>query len=270
LCVTFGGARPAHAEPDCPTASEDGQRARDRGKLLQTRDLFRICARNTCPAVVRKDCVKWLAEIEESLPSVVIAARDSAGNDATEVKIFVDGEMVAQRADGKPIQVDPGEHVFRFEMAGQPAKSEPVVIRTGEKNRLLRVELGAPSKPEPAVGPQPQPGPGLTQPEPKKPDSGGDTPVLAYVLGGVGIVALGSFAYFGATSKTDLNNLKNTCAPYCAQDDLDSVKHRMLIADISLGVGIVALGVATYLFVTSDGGSAPKTTGRLGHGGFRF
>src|SRR5205814_1618210 len=100
------------------------------------------------------------------------------------------------------------------------------------------------------------------EPQPTEPDhgSGGHTPVLAYVLGGVGILGLGSFTYFGLTSKGDLSNLKDTCAPYCAQNDLDSVKTRMLVADISLGVGIVALGVATYLFVTNGSNATPKTT----------
>lgn len=257
--ISLTQARPAYAgEPDCPTASEDGQRARDRGKLLEARELFRICSRTTCPGVVRKDCSKWLSEIEESIPSIVVAARDAAGTDLTEVRIFVDGDPVASRADGKPIPINPGEHVIRFEIEGAPPKTEPVVIRTGEKNRLLRVQLDRPIASDTPAPLPPRP------PSPEEPDdrsSGRSTPILGWLFGGIGIVGVGSFAYFGIAAKNDLDNLKSTCAPFCDQGDLDSVKSRMLVADISLGVGIVSLGLATYFFLTHSSGAEVKSVG---------
>jgi hypothetical protein len=233
---------------------------RDRGKVIEARELFRVCARTSCPAVVRKDCSKWLAEIEESVPTIVIAARGPSGADIIDLKVSVDGEVVATRADGKPIAINPGEHTLRFEAEGVPPKTEPVVIRTGEKNRMLRVELGAgtsETKPKPVVAEPPQGEPVVA------PSSG--PPAGFWILGGLGVVALGSFAYFGVTSKSDLDDLRATCAPYCPQSELDSVKSRMLVADISLGVGIASLAVATVLLVTSGSknaaGTSAKTTG---------
>jgi hypothetical protein len=241
--VTFAGV--AHAAPDCPTASEEGQRLRDKNRYLEAREMFRACSAQQCPKVVRSDCAKALAQLEESQPSIVIAAQDTNGHDLDGVRVQIDGRTVASRLDGSPIAVDPGEHSFDFASDGYPAIAQKLVIRVSEKNRLLRITFQAPVKepPRETQAPKPQ--------NPKPPEGGGGgAPVLAYILGGVGVLGLGSFAYFGLTSKKDLTDLRSSCAPYCEQGQLDDVKTKMLIADVSLGVGIVALGAATVLFLT--------------------
>lgn len=250
----------ANAEPDCPTASEEGQRARDQGKAIEARELFRICSKATCPGVVRKDCTKWLGELEESLPSIVIAARDGSGGDLTNVRVLVDGQEVTTKTDGKAIPINPGEHTLRFEAPHLPPKTETIVVRMGEKNRLVKVQLGetkaTPPPVTPPVGPPPPEKP--VTPPPSNP------PILGYVLGGAGILAIGGFAILGATAKSDLDGLKSTCAPFCAQDDLDSVKSRMLVADILLGTGAVALVVGTILILTHGSGSSSRTAASTG------
>ena len=80
-------------------------------------------------------------------------------------------------------------------------------------------------------------------------------------FGGVGVIGIGSFAFFGVTGKNDLNDLKSTCAPNCEPSKLDDAKTKLLIADISLGVGILALGGATILFLTSGGDNKAAKTG---------
>lgn len=257
MLFVLGTAGLAKAEPDCPTASEEGQRARDQGKVLEARELFRICSKATCPGVVRKDCTKWLSEIEESIPSIVIAARDGAGADITNVRVLVDGQEVATRADGKAIPINPGEHSLRFEAPNLPPKTESLVVRTGEKNRLVKVQLGEPAKtPPPGTPPI---GPPTVDQQQRAAESS-SPPVLGYVLGGVGILAIGGFAILGATAKSDLDDLKSTCAPYCAESDLDSVKSRMLVADILLGTGAVALVVGAILILTHKSGEPARAS----------
>jgi hypothetical protein len=67
----------------------------------------------------------------------------------------------------------------------------------------------------------------------------------------LGAAALGSFAFFALTGKSDENDLRDSCSPNCPESDVDSVRTKYLVADISLGVGIASLGAATWLFVTS-------------------
>lgn len=255
-------ARADGAALDCPSASEEGQRLRDKNRWLEAREMFRACSIDKCPKVVRRDCSKWLAELDESLPSIVVAAQDASGADLQGVRVQADGRTIASRLDGSPIAVDPGEHTFTFEAEGYRTITQKIVMHVSEKNRLVRVTLVSTTqaaKPEPATP---------KSAEPAK--TSGGAPVLAYVAGGIGVLALGSFAYFGLTSKKDLTDLRATCAPYCEQGQLDDVKSKMLVADVSLGVGIVALGVATILFLTHGGsGDAPRRTALSGSAGAR-
>jgi len=239
---------------DCPSSSEEGQRLRDKNRYLDAREMFRACSRPTCPGIVRKDCSKWLAELDDSQPSIVIAAQDAAGADIAAVKVEVDGRVIASKTDGSAIPVDPGEHTFTVEAAGHKPTTVRLVVRVNEKNRLVRVTFDD--------GPK---APAATKIEPPRPPAAESrgVPVLGLTLAGVGALAMGSFAYFGATSKSDLDGLRSTCAPFCEQAALDDVKSRMLVADVSLGIGIVALGVATVLIIAhyaSHPAASPMTT----------
>jgi hypothetical protein len=247
----------------CVRASEQGQRLRDEGKLTKARDAFITCARSVCPAVVKKDCDGWLSDIEQSIPSVVVSAQDPGGGDVTAARVLVDGQLLAEKLDGRPLMVDPGEHTFRYEYPGAPPVEEKVVILTGQHNRVLKVKFGGPSS---AVTPPP-PSATATAPPPPPVETSRPAPPAVFVLGGVGLAALASFAYFGASGRSDISDLRSTCAPYCAQDQLDSAKKKLLVADISLGVGVVALGAAVVLFVTRPTVQVPST-GR--EAGFRL
>lgn len=219
--------------------------------------MFRACSASQCPKVVRSDCAKALAQLEESQPSIVVAAQDSSGADLQGVRVQIDGRAVTSRLDGSPIAVDPGEHSFDFAAEGYPAIAQKLVIRVSEKNRLVRVTFQSPVK-EPVKPPPP-----AKPEEPRPAEGGGGAPVLAYILGGVGVLGLGSFAYFGLTSKSELQDLRSSCAPFCDQGQLDDVKTKMLVADVSLGVGIVALGAAAVLFLTHSSSSRSTSVARI-------
>lgn len=264
-CVALTGSaapRVARAEPklDCPSASEEGQRLRDKNKYLDARAMFRACSQTSCPGIVRKDCAKWLAELDESQPTVVIAAQDAAGTDLSAVRVKVDEREVASRLDGSPVVVDPGEHTLRVEAEGHAPLTQRLIVRVNEKNRLIRVVFQDGPKPAAAIGPPMAAGAPKQGSSTETPTKGGP-PVAAIVVAGIGVIALGSFGYFGLTAKSDLDGLRSDCAPYCDQAELDDVKSRMLVADVSLGVGIVALGVAAVLFAT-HGSSRPAVTAR--------
>ncbi len=216
---------------------------RDAGKYLKARDLFRTCARETCPVVVRRDCAKWLPEMEDAVPTVVLVLHDARGADVSDAKVTVDGDTVATSIDGRPLALDPGPHDITFEVAGRPPVTSKFVLRAGDKNRPVSATL----QPE---APVPQAASTTIAPSTDRSERGG-IPTASYVLGGVGLAALGSFAVFGITGKGDLSTLRTTCAPHCATSDLDAAKTKLVIADVSLGIGLVALGVATYLALTN-------------------
>jgi hypothetical protein len=242
----------------CVKASEQAQSLRDEGKYKKARDQLLVCTRDVCPGMVRKDCVGWLQELDASMPSIVISARDASGKDLVDVKVAVDGQPLTDKLDGKPLAIDPGKHTLHYEAAGAPPVDEDVVMHAGEKNRTLTIKLGGAAPPPTTPTP--------TEPTaPVETSSGGHgPPVAAYVLGGVGVVALGSFAFFGLSGKSDVSDLRNSCAPGCDQSQVDKARTKLIIADISLAVGVVALGVATYMIVTNRS-PANVTTGALSH-----
>jgi hypothetical protein len=138
--VMTAAALPAAADVQaCIAASEKGQRARSAGKLREARDHFTVCGAETCPALVRNDCAHWNAEVAAILPSVVFGARDKQGRDLFDVTVSMDGEVLLEKLDGRSVAVDPGKHTFRFETAGAEPITEVVLIKEGERARVVNV-----------------------------------------------------------------------------------------------------------------------------------
>src|SRR5262249_42485296 len=119
------------------SAYEKAQQLRGEAKLRAARDQLLVCSRPECPALVRQDCSQWMGEVQHALPSVVIAARDGTGHDVLAVRVSIDGVVVTETLDGKPIAVDPGPHKFKYETAGSAPIEEQVLVREGERNRPL-------------------------------------------------------------------------------------------------------------------------------------
>jgi hypothetical protein len=241
-------ASTARGEDACLQAYDSSQRFRKKGELLSARQELLVCAQESCPAPVAKECTQWLREVGAALPSVVFAARDSRGNDLTDVKVLDGERVVAERLDGRELTLDPGPHVFRFEFSGKRTLTRRVLIRQAEKNRLIEVV----EPPLPAAPP-----PEEERPPTRSPAAG--PPVLPIVLGAVGVLALGSFVYFGLEAKSDVDDL-DRCKPSCERSAVDSAYRKAVIADISLAVGVVSLGAGGWLWLSHS--RAPNSSVR--------
>jgi hypothetical protein len=237
LLVLETAAR-ADDREQCNSAADQAQQFKDEGKYRRAREQLLICARDVCPTPIKRDCLEWLTQVEATAPTVVLSAKDGT-KDLSDVKVSVDGVAVTERLDGKPLQMDLGKHVVKFEYQGQ-TKEEEVVIGAGQKNRSVTVTFGGAAA-----------GAGRVAPPPGGGESQSGSLVPAFVVGGIGIVALGSFVIFGLGGKSDVDDLKDSnCKPQCDESKVDKARTKLIIADISLGVGIVALGVATYMILT--------------------
>jgi hypothetical protein len=238
---------PARARADdvesCVNAASQGQAARRSMTLLDARDHFIACARDACPKVIRSDCAKWLEDLETRIPTVSVRVTTDDGRDIA-ANVSVDGRPAQGQSAGQSMQVDPGSHTFRAVAKDLEAAEQIVILAEGEKARVVTMVLR--SKPPPATSP----------PRPRQPDEGtprGPSPIV-YGVGGLGIVALGSFAFFGLSGRADANELRDGCGrtSSCRQDDVDAAATKYLVADVSLAIGVVALGVATVLWLTTS------------------
>lgn len=229
----------------CIAAHEAGLSLRNEKKPHAARAKFVQCARNECPVVLRKECADLIATAEKEAPTVLLEAKDDKGGDTTAVKVSLDGNALVARLTGAAVEVEPGEHVFKFERDDGKTIEQRVLVGEGEKNKKVVADYAAllPKK----VVEEPH---GARE-TPKK----AEIPVISWVAGGVAVVALGSFTVFALTGKSKESDLASSCSPRCTDDEVSGPKTSYLIADVSLGVGIVAAAVAIYF-------ALPAITGR--------
>ena len=60
-------------------------------------------------------------------------------------------------------------------------------------------------------------------------------------------VGVATLATFGGTGLYDAHHLKQTCMSYCAPDDVDAVRTKLVVADVGLAVAVISLAVGLYL-----------------------
>lgn len=263
-----GLAAPARADDRndrkqaCATAAEDAQQLRMDAKLRAARDRLLSCSRPECPATVLRDCSQWMNEVAALMPTVVLGARDAQGRDVLSARVSIDGVVVASGLDGKTIEVDPGTHTFRFEAEGT-ATEQVVLIREGEKGRLVSVILDAASATPatPATTPASQPARGET------PEGDASISPWTWIFGGVGLVALGIGAALEVSVNSDASNLQSQCGHACSHSQVDPlVLRQQVLGPIAFGVGALGLGLATYTFFatpTANGGATAGVAGRF-------
>ncbi|WP_437685670.1 hypothetical protein [Sorangium sp. So ce176] len=240
-CLQPARARAGDVEA-CFTASEEGQRLRDEGRLREARARFIACGAAACPALVRSDCAGWLADVTARVPTLILSAEDDQGQDAADVRVTLDGAPLAARLDGKAVEVDPGEHVLRFERAGSDPVALRLVVREGEKLRRVSARLAPPATARAGAA---TPGGGVTAP---REDQAASPPasslLLPIALGGVAAAGGVAYAALGLSARADADRLRATCAPRCAEADVDAVRTKVIAANVAFGVGVAALGGA--------------------------
>ena len=144
----------------CLAKHRESQIARQAGRLIAAHESLLVCSRETCPTEIRTDCGGWLQDVAQLTPSIILSARTTQGDESA-VHVTMDGQLFTGRLDGKAVDVDPGEHVFRFELAPHDPVEQKVIVRESEKGRIISVQLGkkdAPALPvEPARVTAPMP-----------------------------------------------------------------------------------------------------------------
>jgi hypothetical protein len=87
----------------------------------------------------------------------------------------------------------------------------------------------------------------------------------AYAAGGVGLLGIVGFVALGASGRASEQKLRDTCVDKCDPEDVDSIRTRYVLADVSLGLGIVGIGTGVALYLISQ----PKSSTTMGSSGRR-
>jgi hypothetical protein len=231
-------ARAAEPTPrECAESYERGSSELHARLLLSARASFRACSVPACPHEVRKECEVRATDVEGEVPSILFDARDPDDAPLPEAKVFVDGAHFA-RAAGEALEVDPGDHLFRFETPGLPSVQRALTVRQGEK---LRKETIAFARNAPAAPP---------------PAPAGGSRTLAFVLGGVGVVGLGFGTFFGLRASSLWSRAQTECGAGCLPSDpaygtRSDAQTAATVSTIAFLAGAAALAAGVVLYLTA-------------------
>ena len=245
VLVTLAFSPPATARADptkqeCVTANDQAQDLRQAGKLHAARAALAVCIATACPGPVREDCAQRLVELDAAQPELVFSAKDAAGNDLDAVRVTVDGAPFADKLDGAAVDVDPGEHVFRFEAADGAATEKTLVVREGEKRRMVAVVLGLPE------------------------GHGSSTRWGAYAAfgtSGVGLVVGTVFGVMALGTKSSLDTACGSSRTGCPRGQVSTLSTQAWGADIGLGVAVAGAAVGTALLLLTHDTSSRRSAG---------
>jgi hypothetical protein len=258
-----------------------GKNAKAYAELVESLGLAQKQKRKDREDVIRKE----LAALEPKIARITV----NVSSPAPSAVVTIDGEALLPATWGIAHAVDPGEHVIKATAPGRKLWQTYVTTVATDRKSVdvpeLEIDEAAPvvatsvgaspaSSDATSVTPSSDVSPTSTA------SSASSKRTVGFVVGGVGIAALGVGAFFGiraASLDSQKSDLASQGDASGANDKADSARSAVTIARIGLGVGIVAVGVGAVLVLTSKGEEAPKTTGfsvspaiAPGFGGFAF
>lgn len=210
----------------CLDDHEAGQEQRALGDLASSYRAFGRCGDSSCPDIVRSDCSLWMRELTDklALTSVVVWVN---GQVYRKARIVLNGKPLETATTGQPVPL--AEASYRLEVTVENFDPQLRQVQVEKQHlgqlRTLRFTFNSPP-PAPI------------------------TPKATYWLGGLGLAGIGAFAALGVSSRQLQSDLENRCAPNCPSSDVDTVRQRALLANVSLGVGVTSLlsAAAAYLW----------------------
>jgi hypothetical protein len=256
--VIAGSSAHAQTKEQCAQAYEDAQSLQMEHRLLEAREQLVTCTHEKCPKAVSADCWRWLASVEASTPTLVIAARSAAGDDLVDVTLSLDGRAVENEMIGKAMSVDPGPHVLRAEAPGFLPAEERVVVREGEKARIFSLVL-APLPRELSAAEAPAVEAAPPEPEPASDAGRARLKVASYVLFGVGVAAAGAGTYLAYDGYRDGKTMRDTCRPRCDDSEVDAARLRLTLGHAALGLGAAALASGLVTILVASARDAEET-----------
>ena len=115
-------------------------------------------------------------------------------------------------------------NTVRVELPGAPPVEQRVVVQPGDKDRRLVIHVDSPSS-------VPPPARSTTSP-------------LAYVFGGLTLLAGASFGYFAVAGKGLENDRARSCSHQCTDQQVAPIHVDYAVADVSLGVAVLSAAAA--------------------------
>ena len=251
LLVGFAGPASAQGEgalPDpvqeCARAYEDAQEHRGAGVFSRAQPELDRCRKDDCPEFIRRDCARWSKELEAEQPTVIFAAK-RGDRELTDVRVSVADRVLLEHLDARAVELDAGEYDFRFEASDGELVVVHAQIQAGNKDRLVQVEFTTAARTHAAAT-------AITTESSTAQASTAIAPgpgALPWVLLVVSAASFGTGAGLSVWGHNSEVQLRDTCSPHCTDAQVDPVRSKYLLSNVSFGVGLVTLPLAAYLFL---------------------
>jgi hypothetical protein len=199
---------------------------------------------------------KHLAIVEPKLSKITIEVANEANEPG--LTVTLDGAPLGAAAWGVGMPVDPGTHRVTANAPNKSPFEQSVEIESG--STTLKIPKLAASA---AAGPRAVDTDTEKKPVTDEAKSSNGRRTAGFVIGGVGIVALGVGSYFGVRAFSKWSERQDNCGGGCSQAAKsagDDAKSAATIANIGIGLGVVAVGVGSYLVLTAKSSSEPSAT----------
>lgn len=213
----------------------------------------------------RDERVKYASQhINELEPRLTyLDVQVPAGARVPGLTVFVDGAPLGDAAWGVALPVDPGPHVVRAEAPGKQAHEQTLHISASPGAREV-VEIPALAEAGAAGSPAPT---GLSSaPVAMDVAPSSSQRTVGWIVGGAGVVSLGVGSYFGLRAFSRWDDRNAGCVGGCTEAAKvagDEAKDAATLSTIGVGVGVLALGVATVLIVSAPDSEERPTASAL-------
>jgi hypothetical protein len=213
-----------------------------------------------------------IAKLEPRLSklTVVVPSDAPAG-----LVVEVDGAPLPQSEWGRPSPIDPGHHTIQAHVAGKKAWTASIDLGPEHDAQTVEVATLAADAPAAARIASPPPTPAdtaspATAPAAESreaPDSttpGSWKRPTGWILGGVGLAAIGIGAYFGLSAITKSSDAKSLCSPTSctnpsAVSENNDAKTAATISDVAIGAGLAVVALGAFFVFTAPSASAPSS-----------
>jgi hypothetical protein len=172
--------------------------------------------------------------VSGEIPTVAVATLNAKGESTSGLDVRLDGRSSAELSSGRSVAVDPGPHTIEAVTPSGDVVSQNISIVQGQKNQLFKLHM-----------PEMAPSHGGT--------AGSTLGPAFWISAGSAAGLLAGSITLGLMTQSDLEALRETCAPNCSAAQEQDIQTRFLVADVLAGGALVAAGFAAYFWYQSPG-----------------
>lgn len=201
-----------------------------------------------------------IAQLEPKLSRLTVSVPAAVASQEG-LELLLDGVVLPRVAWSRELPADPGAHKIAARAPGRRPWSRDVDLGANGARQAVEVPLLdalVEEKPAAPVAPvaAPPANPVVEPREPVTADDGGSAPTAAYLVGGIGVLALSVGGYYGVRALGRNADARESCPGNECTDPVgvglnEDARKDALRANVLMGAGVLLTGIGAYLWLSS-------------------